>query len=188
MSGSASGLGNVLGLSSAGLSNNPGPAPLPPSDEPGPTPTARQFRAMFPEFSDSSTFLDEVICMWLSLYADSLNACRWKQYYNYGIFLATAHAIALGRQAQKQVATGMTPGYGVGVISGKSAGSVSISYDTSAGRLDGGGDWNLTVYGIRFLGLARMIGSGGVQIRGADAMSVSEAALLRGDTGLPFNL
>jgi hypothetical protein len=49
-------------------------------------------------------------------------------------------------------------------VSGENAGQVSVSYDTTAGIEPDAGQWNLTSYGIRFIGLARLLGAQPTQI------------------------
>jgi hypothetical protein len=64
--------------------------------------TLRQFRNMFPEFADSSVFLDEQVQPWLSLANQSLNPYRWRQYYARGVSLMVAHELALSRMAHNE--------------------------------------------------------------------------------------
>lgn len=170
-------------LLAQGLVNNPSQfvAPCPPVVVPL-SPTVAHFRMVLPEFRDSSLFLDETIFPWLRLWSVQLPENRWLTLWTLGVCLATAHSVALSKRDQLITARGGVPGMAVGVVSSKAVSGVSISYDTNAGLLQNAGDWNLTTYGVRFLGLARMVGSAAVQIRGADSWAVSEADLLSGTT------
>jgi hypothetical protein len=148
--------------------------------------TAAQFRALLPEFADSSKFTDEAIDVWLIVATAQLNTTRWGSLYNLGLALFAAHNIVLGRFCTLQALRGGVPGMGgFGLIGSKSINGVSISYNTNLAALQDGGDFNLTLYGIRFLGFARMVGSGGVLILGTDAAQTSEADLIRGDSTGP---
>lgn len=147
--------------------------------------TVNQFRKMLPEFSDSSIYLDEMIEPWLGLATSLLNQPRWGTFYNMGIALFTAHELTLGRQAQITASRGGVPGFGVGAVTAKSINGVSVSYNPGLSTLEGGGDWNLTTYGMRFLRFARMYGSGGDIAIGLDARMISEIDLLRGRIGFP---
>jgi hypothetical protein len=88
---------------------------------------------------------------------------RWGQFYNTGLRLYVAHNLALERQAARQAASGGAP-MGSGVISGRSVGPASVSYDTQFGSENDGGNYNLTTYGSRFLRYLRMAGMGPVQV------------------------
>ncbi len=169
-------------LSAQALVNNPSQFVAPVCEPPTPSvPTVAMFRQMFPEFRDSSQFLDELVRPWLTLWSGQLRECVWQSLWHVGVYLATAHVIALSKRDSLITARGGIPGMAVGVVSSKAVSGVSISYDTNAGLLAGAGDWNLSVYGVRFLGLARMVGTAAVQIRGADSWAVSEADLMNGN-------
>ena len=177
-------MSGVLNLQGVGLANNPYCIPAP---RPVPCVTIQGFRRQFPEFQDSSVWLDEYILPWLNHYAGAINACRWGTFADMGIMLATAHSITLGRRAQQQAARGGAPGLGVGMLSSKAVASVSAGYDTASVAIKGGGAWNLTTYGIQFLWYAQMFGTGPLQIRGWDSWQVSEADLLNGVNIGPLN-
>jgi hypothetical protein len=140
--------------------------------------TVAEFRQTFPEFDDSSVYLDEIVEPWLIVATQLLNPERWGAMYNVGIALFTAHELVLGQQAALTASRGGVPGLGVGVQTSKSINGVSVSYNPSLSALEDGGDWNLTTYGMRFLRFARMFGSGGVMIVGSDAGTVSETQLI----------
>jgi hypothetical protein len=149
--------------------------------------TLRQFRHLRREFADSSIYLDEEVQPWLDVANQSLNPWRWRQLFATGVSLLVAHELALSRLVQLQVQRGGAPGIGIGLVSSKSVNGVSVSYNTSIGLIEGGGDLNLTIYGIQLLRLARMVGTGPVQVVGTDASNVSEADLFRGTVG-PQNI
>lgn len=78
--------------------------------------------------------------------------------------LFVAHNLALEAQAAKAASVGGIPGQTQGVISSKGVGSVSLGYDVNLVTNEDGSFWNATQYGVKFLWLARLVGSGPVQI------------------------
>lgn len=84
--------------------------------------------------------------------------------YDYLLGLFVAHNLVLDGQAAATAAAGGTPGLQTGVISNKSLGPGSIGYDVAAGIVPDAAHWNLTIYGVRFIRTARLIGSFGVQV------------------------
>lgn len=128
------------------------------------TVTASSFRTAFPEFADTGTYSDATIGAWISAAANLLSADRWGSILDLGTELFVAHNLVLGARDRKAAANGGVGGSSSGVVASKSVDKVSVSYDTGAGTLEGGGAWNLTTYGVRYLQLARMVGAGGMQI------------------------
>lgn len=141
--------------------------------------TARFFRAQFPEFRDSSIWTDEALELWIQIANASLNTARWRQYYRMGVSLFVGHMLALGKMSELQVQRGGVPGMNMGLVSSKSVNGVSISYNNGLAVMEGGGHWNLTSYGLRFLYFARMVGSGPIQITGLDAFGTNDATIMR---------
>lgn len=125
-----------------------------------------QFRLDFPEFSDPTQYPDSLIQFWLTIAVSLVNASRWMELTNLGIELVTAHHLVLSARDELATSTGGLPGEMKGPTSAKSVDKVSVSYDTSAATLSDAGAWALTSYGVRFLGLARLMGAGGMQING----------------------
>jgi hypothetical protein len=130
------------------------------------TVTPAQLRSDFPEFNDPTRYPDSLVQTWLTVAASLVNADRWVELTNIGIELVTAHHLVLSVRDEAAAATGGTPGIMTGPQASKSVDKVSVSYDTSAAIIDGGGFWNLTSYGVRYLTLARMMGAGGLQFNG----------------------
>ena len=123
-----------------------------------------QFRSDYPEFQDTEAYPDSAVNYWLAFAYNFLNTRRWGQSIDLGAELMTAHNLTLEARAQAEALNGMPPGGQVGPLNSKSVDKVSAGYDTAAGTQEGGGHWNLTIYGTRFLRLARMFGAGPVQI------------------------
>jgi hypothetical protein len=138
--------------------------------------TVASFRADFPlVFRSQSAYPNESVTYWLAIAALLLNQNRLgassgtassppTTTFDFLTELFVAHNLIIEKQAADTAAKGGDPGTKQGMISSKSVGSVSIGYTVAeVAELDGG-YWNATVYGARFLRLARMFGSGPVQI------------------------
>lgn len=125
---------------------------------------AAQFRADFPEFADITKYPDSAVNLWLNLGVKVLAPDRWCDYLDVGLELFIAHNITLAANNQLAEAVGGTAGQVKGPLTSKSVDKVSAGYDTGAVALDDGGFYNLTTYGIQLLQLARMVGTGGIQL------------------------
>lgn len=84
--------------------------------------------------------------------------------FDVGTELFVAHHIVLEKKAMDAVKVGGTPGIAQGMVSSKSVGPVSGSYDTASIKVEDAGHWNQTVYGLRFVRLSRFRGSGPIQV------------------------
>lgn len=137
---------------------------------------AATFRVNFPEFASVTTFPDTAVNFWIAVAAIMLPVQTWgagsvaaasppTTPLDIGSSLFVAHNLILEAKGVKAAAGGGIPGSGAGgPVSSESVGGVSRSYDTSAGLMLDAGPWNLTVYGTRFLFMARLMGKGPVQI------------------------
>ncbi|KVH04117.1 hypothetical protein WS84_17380 [Burkholderia anthina] len=123
-----------------------------------------QFRQSFPEFNDTTTYPDPLVQFWMTVAVSLVNAERWGELTDLGVALVTAHHLALALKDQKTAAVGGVPGQVTGPQSSKAVDKVSASYDTAAVAIKDGGFWNATMYGVRYLSLAQMMGSGGIQL------------------------
>ncbi|MBR8123231.1 DUF4054 domain-containing protein [Burkholderia multivorans] len=123
-----------------------------------------QFRQSFPEFNDTTTYSDSLVQFWMTVAVSLVNADRWGELTDLGIALVTAHHLALAVKDQKMAAVGGVPGQVTGPQSSKAVDKVSASYDTAAVAIKDGGFWNATMYGVRYLSLAMMMGMGGMQL------------------------
>lgn len=128
------------------------------------TPQTSDLLALFPEFSDASKYPLVTIQAWLNISTSFVNQSRWGDSWSFGVCLFAAHELALARQARVASAAGGTPGTAVGVVSSKSVGPLSKSYDTSISKYADAGFWNLTTYGQQYWGLMLMFGAGGTQL------------------------
>lgn len=128
--------------------------------------TATQLRADFPEFSDTTKYADATINFWLSVAVITLSESRWGTLLPVGTELFVAHHLVTQALASEDSDVGITPGEVVGPTTAKAVDKVSISMDASAVALEDAGFWNSSLYGIRFMQFARMIGAGGIQLGG----------------------
>jgi len=135
-----------------------------------------QFRADFPEFSSSSDFPNSQIDYWLTVSALLMNVDRWKSLYNHGQSMFIAHHVSLEAKEMKEASVGGLPGQNSGPISSKSIGGVSVSYDVGSSIELNARHWNTTMYGRRFIRLARMVGAGPIQIGGGTSPCCSGVA------------
>lgn len=122
-----------------------------------------QFRKDFPAFADTTTYTEAAIRLWLSVAVNLVNADRWGALYDLGVELLTAHQLALGARDTATVTGGGIPGVVQGIQTSAAVDKVSYGSDAGSVTLEGGGWYNMTTYGIRFLQLARWMGSGGYQ-------------------------
>ncbi|HEM7888476.1 DUF4054 domain-containing protein [Burkholderia cepacia] len=123
-----------------------------------------QFRQSFPEFNDTTTYPDSLVQFWMTVAVSLVNADRWGELTDLGVALVTAHHLALALKDRKTAAVGGVPGQVTGPQSSKAVDKVSASYNTEAVAIKDGGFWNATMYGVRYLSLAQMMGSGGIQL------------------------
>jgi hypothetical protein len=129
------------------------------------TVTAASFRADFPAFASTTKFPDAAVNFWLVVAGNMLSPDQWGAMLDAGTELFIAHNLALDAQANAEAATSAgIPGAKAGALASASVGGVAKSYDTSSSAIQGGGDFNLTAYGKRYLSLAEMFGAGGFQI------------------------
>lgn len=127
--------------------------------------TNESFREAFLEFADTTIYPEAQLSFWRT-FAETLlyDRCRWADLRDYGIMLVMAHGLTLAARNAAAAAGGGSPGSVQGAVSSKSVGGVSVSYDTSAAKLDNAGYWNLTSYGVLFWQLAQTVGTGGFQL------------------------
>lgn len=120
---------------------------------------------MYTEFNNPAKYQPSGLTYYIGL-ADKMlvNPLRWGNIRDDAIMLFVAHYTALEGTAQASAKAGAVPGMQTGAMSSKAVGPVSAGYDTQAGLELDAGHWNLTTYGTRFLRLARMVGSGGIQV------------------------
>lgn len=130
------------------------------------TVSVSQFRTDFPEFADAAVYPDPAFAFWYAIALKFVSATRWASLQDLGSELYVAHQLVLEARAKAEGDNGVPPGGQVGPLASKSVDKASSSYDTSSGIEVGAGHWNLTIYGTRFIRIAKMVGVGPVQIGG----------------------
>lgn len=128
--------------------------------------TPATFRASFPEFSDATQYPDAQINFWIGISPVYLNASVYTdaQTLDFVTQLFTAHNITISKMNQFAAQVGGVPGSVAGPTTSKTVDKVSYASAAQLVTLENGGAWNLTQYGIQFLQIARMWGSGGRQL------------------------
>lgn len=126
--------------------------------------TVASFRGHFNEFASGTRFPNALIEYWAAIAAQLVSPDRWGNLTDVGIELFVAHNLSLERRALDEAARGATPGASPGIVSDKAVDKVKVGYDTQGGAELGAGHWNLTIYGTRYIRLARMMGAGPVQV------------------------
>ena len=123
--------------------------------------TPADFRARWVQFADPVRWPDTLISFYSTLAEKSLPPSRWLDLLPEGTALFIAHNLALDAMS-----AGRIPGRisGAGIVASKSVGPAAVSYDNHLFMLPNAGHWGMTVFGLRFLQMARMIGAGGVQL------------------------
>lgn len=142
-----------------------------------------QLRADFPEFSSKQKFPDSSCAFWLNIAFLQIRANVWGQLYVLAQELWTAHMLVLEEKAQLEAALGNLPGVSTGAVTSQSVDKVSEAYDTSGSAEEKAGHWNLTIFGTRFIRLAKMAGMGGIQLSGGVPVNGSYVG---GQGGFPW--
>lgn len=122
------------------------------------------FRQAFPEFVDPAAYTDAAMNFWAGIAGKLLPADRWDDMLDSATQLFVAHHLVVGVRNQMTADAGGVPGEVKGVLASKTVDKVSMSYDTKSVGLEDAGFWNASIYGVRFLQLARMFGAGGIQL------------------------
>jgi len=135
--------------------------------------SATAFRAVAPEYADPVSYPDAQIAAYLGVATLRLAPARWGALLDYGTQLFVAHNLVLSRKAALAAAVGGSPGAAEGVMASKAVAGVSKSYDNSVGMVANAGQYNLTIPGRQFYELVRLVGMGGTQLAGEQAVAGS---------------
>lgn len=121
------------------------------------------FRKQRPVFMDPIKYEATQVEFYISLAYTMLSATRWGNTLDFGVSLFVAHFLALDELA-RQGGSNQVPGTVIGVLTGGTVDKVSYTRDASAILEDGAGHWGMTMYGLQYLRLVRMMGAGPIQI------------------------
>jgi len=144
------------------------------------------FQEDFPELSNTYTFPLSTVQYWIGIGEMMLVQWRWgppypteaspsvsHNFYDYGMELWVAHNIVVEAEGLKVagVPSGTggqgsgIPGGARGFVTATAAGDVSVTYGGQESMMeDDAGLYNQTVYGQRFIRLARLVGSGPIYV------------------------
>lgn len=139
------------------------------------TTTAATFRGSFPAFANMTTYPDPVVNFWISFALKFLDPGRWGDALDYGIMLFVGHNLSLEFNANAAAKKGQNPGFVTGPVTSGSVDKVSYSRDVSSALDPKNGHWNLSIYGLRYIQLVKMMGAGPVYV-GAPAANDSTSA------------
>lgn len=128
------------------------------------TVTVASFRQAFPAFANTTLYPDPQVQFWITLAEQLQNTERWGNLFDTGVQLFTAHNLVLEYQSNKAGPLNQKPGQIEGAVSSGSVDKASWSRDNSAAMEADAGHWNLSVYGLRYIRLLRMLGAGPVQV------------------------
>lgn len=157
--------------------------------------TVATFRVDLPEFKNKSFYPDAAVTFWLALAAKSMNQDRWGapaatgdplELYDLGQEMFAAHRLVIERKAQDDAVNGTPPGMASGPVNNQSVDKVSLGFDVQAALEEGGGYWNLTIYGQRFYRMLQMMGAGPVQVGVGGLIDPLSSA--NAFTGLPLGI
>ncbi len=123
------------------------------------------FRANFPEFSDTAVYKDAQITF-QSVFAEKITSKdAWCDAWSNGVMLLTAHLLVIAVANQKAAKIGGIPGgSNSGATASKQVGDTSISYDTNNAAELGAGFYNSTNYGRQYWHYLMLFGTGALQI------------------------
>lgn len=128
------------------------------------TTTAATFRGSFPAFANMTTYPDPVVNFWIGFALKFLDPGRWGEAIDYGIMLFVAHNLSLEFNANAAAKKGQNPGFVTGPVTSGSVDKVSYSRDVSSALDSKNGHWNLSIYGLRYIQLVKMMGAGPVYV------------------------
>lgn len=120
------------------------------------------FEAVFPEFVNMAGTTQGGMTFWLAQAQNQLALGVLGANADLAVYLYMAHNLVLGAQEAKVAASGALPGDTLGPIASKSAGGLSVSYDTAMIAMEGAGPYNATSYGQRLWKLLQAASLGGV--------------------------
>lgn len=125
--------------------------------------TITSFRAAFPAFGDPTKYPDGQVQFYLDFAVLMLRPERWTTVLDQGTMLFVAHFLSTDALALA-AGIGGVPGTGVGVVDGGTIDKVTYSKNVDAVMEPDAGHWGMTIYGLQFIRIARMMGAGPIQV------------------------
>ena len=142
--------------------------------------SAATFRQDFTEFASTTDYTDSAVQFYINLGGMLVNEQLFgpgsitpvsppNNLYDMLLELFTAHNLAIEKPAIVAAENGGVPGITTGPISSKRVGPASVSYDVSVGVDPKDAQWNLTIYGVRFIAVYKLPIVPGFVANGGDA-------------------
>lgn len=128
------------------------------------TVTTASLRTSFPAFASATDYPDPQVQFWITWAGNLFDPGRWGSLLDLGVMLWVCHNLSLEFMAQQEAAVGNQPGVVRGTLASGSVDKASFGYNSNAVTLDGAGDLNLTIYGIRYLKMVKQVGAGPVYV------------------------
>ena len=128
------------------------------------------FTGFYPQFGGLQELPDLILEQFIGLANAYINIDRWKNSWKLGMCLFVAHFSTLYLQtfadANATANQVMAAAQAKGLITSKSVGDVSVSYDFSSAvnGLDGWANWTSTAFGIQLASLAKILGKGNMWV------------------------
>lgn len=126
--------------------------------------TPAQLRVAFPEVSSEPDYPTATLSFWLDQAYGMTNAERFGTRLDLAAQLFALHHVVLEAEALKRARNRGTPGLANGITNSESVDKVSVGYDTQGGSELDAGHWNLTIYGSRYVAMARLFAAGPIQL------------------------
>ena len=128
------------------------------------------FYAIYPQFQGLDELPDMIVQMYIDFANEVVNIERWGKQWKLGMCLFVAHFCSVYLMSfvenNSEAAAVIAAGQSKGLISSKSVGDVSVSYDFSLAmqNVDTWGQFNLTLFGNQFVSIAKLNSKGGMWI------------------------
>ena len=128
------------------------------------------FYAIYPQFQGLDELPDLIVQMYIDFANEVVNIARWGKQWKLGMCLFVAHFCSVYLMSfvenNSEAAAVIAAGQSKGLISSKSVGDVSVSYDFSLAmqNVDTWGQFNLTLFGNQFVSIAKLNSKGGMWI------------------------
>lgn len=120
------------------------------------------FITAFPEFGNAAAYPQTQVAFWINQGYALLDPTRFNARLDLAVMLFAAHNMIIAARDVAAVTAGGQSGMTTGMLSSKSVGAVSASYDTASAAVGGAESYNQTSYGQRFFKLAKAASAGGV--------------------------
>lgn len=125
-----------------------------------------EFYAVYPQFQGLEELPDEIVKMYIEFANEVVNEGRWGKQWKLGMCLFVAHFCSIYLMSYSDInspaAAVIAAGQSKGLVSSKSVGDVSVSYDFSLAmqNVENWGQFNLTMFGNQYVSIAKLMSKG----------------------------